>query len=90
MKNQLNSEKMTRMVYDIPDDVAHALTGGGLWDHYRARPPYQQNDYIGWITRGKRQETREKRLKQMLDELRAGDAYMGMAYRAAAYKGTQR
>lgn len=48
---------------------------------YKARPPYQQNDYIGWITRAKLEATRNKRLAQMLDELERGDAYMKMAYR---------
>ncbi|HBD01417.1 MAG TPA: hypothetical protein DC053_22020, partial [Lachnoclostridium sp.] len=33
-----------------------------------------------WITRARRPETRRKRIDQMLDELRSGDAYMGMAY----------
>ena len=55
-----------------------ALDQAGLMDAYRQRPPYQQNDYIGWITRAKRDETRQKRLTQMLDELRAGDVYMKM------------
>ena len=49
---------------------------------YGARPPYQQNDYIGWITRAKRKETRRRRLDQMLDELEAGDLYMRMRWRA--------
>lgn len=51
-------------------------------DAYGNRPPYQQNDYIGWITRAKRQETRERRLAQMLEELARGDKYMKMDYRA--------
>ncbi len=50
-------------------------------DAYRARPDYQQNDYIGWITRAKREETQQRRLQQMLDELRRGDTYMKMTYR---------
>ncbi|MEA4898630.1 MAG: YdeI/OmpD-associated family protein [Christensenellaceae bacterium] len=49
---------------------------------YDARPLYQRNGYIGWITRAKREETRQKRLSQMLDELQAGNAYMGMGYNA--------
>jgi hypothetical protein len=48
----------------------------------RARPPYQQNDYVGWITRAKRPETQEKRLAQMLDELATGERYMNMPYQA--------
>ena len=78
----IDTSKMKREVYDIPDYVAAALDKSGLWDRYRARPPYQRNDYIGWISRGKREETRQKRLNQMLDELRSGDSYMGMGYNA--------
>lgn len=78
----MDASKMTRTVYDIPDDVAAALDETGLWARYRARPNYQRNDYIGWITRAKREQTRQKRLDQMLDELRGGDSYMGMAYSA--------
>jgi uncharacterized protein YdeI (YjbR/CyaY-like superfamily) len=48
---------------------------------YRSRPPYQRNDYIGWITRARRPETRSRRLAQMLEELTAGDRYMRMPYR---------
>ena len=47
-------------------------------DDYRNRPPYQQNDYLGWISQAKRKETQEKRLHQMLDELEAGGIYMNM------------
>ena len=45
-------------------------------DAYHARPAYQRNDYIGWITRAKRDATKAKRLTQMLDELKRGDVYM--------------
>jgi hypothetical protein len=51
----------------MPDYAREALDERGLMDAYRERPEYQQNDYIGWITRAKRPETREKRLAQMLD-----------------------
>ncbi len=76
------AEPTARERYVMPDFIAAALDRSNLWERYRARPPYQQNDYIGWITRGKREETRQKRLTQMLEELQAGDAYMGMAYNA--------
>ncbi len=65
----------------MPDDVSRRLEGRGLMDAYRARPAYQQNDYIGWISRAKRDATREKRLTQMLDELAQGDVYMNMEWR---------
>jgi uncharacterized protein YdeI (YjbR/CyaY-like superfamily) len=66
----------------MPGFVKAALLERGLMSAYRERPPYQQNDYIGWITRAKLDATRDKRLAQMLDELERGDAYMKMAYRS--------
>lgn len=80
MKNELDNSRITRGIYDIPDYVATSLQESGLWDAYKSRPPYQQNDYIGWITRAKREETREKRIGIMLSELRAGHGYVGMAW----------
>ena len=68
--------------YPMPGFVLEALEQHGLMAAYRARPPYQQNDYVGWITRAKRPETRDKRLAQMLEELASGDRYMKMPYHA--------
>lgn len=65
----------------MPDYIKDALETHGLMEAYLARPPYQQNDYVGWITRAKRIETRDKRLTQMLNELKLGDKYMKMDYR---------
>lgn len=71
---------LTRPLQPMPDDIASRLDAAGLRAAYDARPPYQRNDYLDWIARAKRPETREKRLAQMLDELRAGDVYMKMAW----------
>jgi len=68
----------------MPDFVDAALQREGLSAAYAARPPYQRNDYLGWISRAKREATRDKRLRQMLEELAAGDAYMGMRWGGAA------
>ena len=65
----------------MPDYVKEALEESDLMEAYWARPAYQQNDYIGWITRAKRQETIQKRLSQMLEELESGEKYMKMDYR---------
>jgi uncharacterized protein YdeI (YjbR/CyaY-like superfamily) len=62
--------------------VRAALKQRHLIQAYNSRPPYQQNDYLAWINRAKRDETKQKRLAQMLDELAAGDRYMGMRYRS--------
>lgn len=66
--------------HPMPDFIREALTARGLMEAYRARPPYQQNDYIGWITRAKLEATRQKRLTQMLDELGRGGVYMKMKW----------
>ncbi len=73
-------EKTLRPRYPMPDDVMAELQKEDLTEAYNARPPYQKNDYIGWITRARRPETRRKRIDQMIEELRSGDAYMGMVY----------
>ena len=65
----------------MPDFVKEALAESGLLTAYKRRPPYQQNDYIGWINRAKRLQTSQKRLAQMLYELERGDLYMKMEYR---------
>jgi uncharacterized protein YdeI (YjbR/CyaY-like superfamily) len=72
---------LKRLVNPMPAFVRDALLKRELMEAYRSRPAYQQNDYVGWISRAKRQETREKRLAQMLTELERGDKYMNMAYR---------
>jgi len=66
--------------YPMPEYIREALESRGVMEAYRARPPYQQNDYIGWIMRAKRIETQEKRLNQMLEELEHGGIYMNMEW----------
>ncbi len=68
----------TRPAQPMPDDVRAELARAGVADDYAARPWYQRNDYLAWIGRAKRPETRRKRIDQMLDELREGGVYMGM------------
>ena len=66
--------------YPMPDFIRDSLDQHGLMDAYRSRPPYQQNDYIGWIQRAKLEATQQKRLDQMLDELKKGNVYMKMKW----------
>jgi len=72
----------------MPDFVRQALQERALMAAYLSRPPYQQNDYLGWILRAKRPGTQQKRLAQMLDELAGGEQYMGMPHHAV--RGTTR
>lgn len=71
---------LTRTRFKMPDYIREALKKHKLMDAYHARPDYQQNDYIGWITRAKRDATKEKRLAQMLEELEGGKLYMNMSW----------
>jgi len=64
----------------MPDFFRDALNAHRLMDVYRSRPSYQQNDYIGWINRAKLEATKQKRLNQMLDELKKGNVYMRMKW----------
>ena len=72
---------MSRPIEPMPPTVEQALVDSGLLNAYRARPPYQRNDYLGWINRAKRLETKQRRLDQMLSELERGDVYMKMDWR---------
>jgi uncharacterized protein YdeI (YjbR/CyaY-like superfamily) len=62
----------------MPEDVRRELDERGLRDAFEARPFYQRNDYLSWITRAKMIETRRGRIEQMLGELERGGVYMGM------------
>lgn len=64
----------------MPEKIRALLKTNGLFDEYHARPPYQQNDYLGWIMRAKLETTKEKRILQMLEELKMGDRYMNMKW----------
>ncbi|MBB3892729.1 uncharacterized protein YdeI (YjbR/CyaY-like superfamily) [Phenylobacterium haematophilum] len=75
---------LRRDLNPMPDDVRQALEARGLVNAYEGRPPFQRNDYLGWITRARKPETRQKRLAQMLDELEDGDIYMKMRWNAAS------
>ncbi len=80
MRNSRDFSKLKRKRYPMPSFIKEALKKTGLEVAYQSRPPYQQNDYVGWITRAKQEETKQKRLDQMLSELKSGDKYMDMEY----------
>lgn len=79
-----NFSNLKRPQHPMPDFVQAALLERGLMEAYHARPAYQQNDYIGWIAKAQREETKLKRLTQMLNELEAGGIYMKMKHPASA------
>ncbi len=79
-----NGSKLKRERQPMSVFVEEALREANLVNDYFSRPQYQQNDYLGWINQAKKEETKQKRLRQMLDELRKGGVYMNMAHPASA------
>ncbi len=77
-KKHIDITKLSRPIQQMPDFVEEALLENELMESYYQRPAYQQNDYIGWINRAKQKATKQKRLDQMLEELRRGGVYMKM------------
>lgn len=75
--------KLKRPRHPMPAYIRDSLEEKGLMEAYKDRPAYQQNDYIRWIERAKRQETKERRLRQMLSELEIGGVYMNMKHPAS-------
>ena len=71
---------LKREKHKMPTFIKSALKSENLMQEYKQRPPYQQNDYIGWIMRAKREETKQRRLQQMLNELQKGNVYMKMPW----------
>lgn len=67
----------------MPEDVRQALEAGELLGIFEARPDNQQNGYLAWIIESRRDITRRKRLRQMLEELYSGDTYMGASWGGA-------
>lgn len=74
------AQTLKRPRQPMPADIRQLLDERGLMQRYRERPPYQQNDYLGWIGRAKHTDTRQKRIDQMLDELQKGGVYMRMRW----------
>jgi [protein-PII] uridylyltransferase len=63
--NGLGREPMalTRPLHRCRTSSPRRWTPKGLRAAYDARPPYQRNDYLGWINRAKQDDTRQKRLR---------------------------
>jgi hypothetical protein len=61
----------------MPGNVRSALVKRALMDAYRARPDYQQHDYLKWIATALGEAAKQKRLDQMLDELQHGGLFKG-------------
>jgi uncharacterized protein YdeI (YjbR/CyaY-like superfamily) len=79
-----DTSRLTRDIQAMPEDVRKALESGDLMAAYEERLAYQRNDYLAWIARARRPETRQKHVDQMLEELTKGGVYMGMRHDPSA------
>lgn len=77
---QKDTSSLKRDIHTMPKYIRDLLTETGLMNAYKSRPPYQRNDYLGWIDLAVRAETKQKRLEQMIAELRLGNVYMNMKW----------
>jgi uncharacterized protein YdeI (YjbR/CyaY-like superfamily) len=73
-----DTTSLKRPVNKMPAHIIELLSKEGLTEAYNARPAYQRNDYLGWISRAKLEATQHKRTAQMIAELKKGDVYMNM------------
>lgn len=60
------------------DDVRDALEKSGMRTAYYGRPPYQRNDFIGWVNKVKASKTWAAHIPQMIGQLKRGHGYMKM------------
>ena len=79
--SQSKISKLSRPIHPISDEIISRLKEPKLLEAFHLRPAYQQNDYIGWINRAKKEATKAKRINQMLSELEGGSLYMKMDYK---------
>lgn len=70
-----------RAEQEMPPDIERILEDRGVMPDYQARPYYQRNDYLAWIKRAKLEETRQRRIGQMIAELEVGGLYMRMVHK---------
>ena len=55
---------------DLPAFVKRALTANAMaWENFRNLAPSYRRHYVGWIMHAKKQETRERRLREALSLL---------------------
>jgi uncharacterized protein YdeI (YjbR/CyaY-like superfamily) len=61
----------------LPGNIRAALEKRSLMDAFLARPAYQKDDYLKWISVAAGPAAKQKRLDQMLDELEKGNVFKG-------------
>ncbi len=86
MTSESGTTRPVRPRQEMPEDVRRALLAADLMDLYLDRPAYRRDDYLLWIASAKREDTRNRRIAQMLKELEAGGVYMRIPWRGLSSK----
>jgi len=62
--------KQSKGVLELPRFVQEALTASPrAWEHFQKLAPSYRRNYIGWIMDAKKEETRERRLREAVSLL---------------------
>jgi uncharacterized protein YdeI (YjbR/CyaY-like superfamily) len=57
----------------LPDEYEQRFrANAAAWEYFSARPPWYRRTATHWVVRAKREETRERRLNQLIEDSAAG------------------
>jgi uncharacterized protein YdeI (YjbR/CyaY-like superfamily) len=63
-----------RREWPLPKYIEKALKGDGrAWQHFELLAPSYRRAYIGWIDSAKREETKQRRLREAVQRLARGE-----------------
>lgn len=80
LKKQGKKIEQEKDIFIIPQEIQNILIQQNIVEQFKKRPPYQQQGYIKGIVEAKRLTTKEKRIHQMIDELKVTHLYQGRQY----------
>lgn len=64
---QWDKATSSKRTFAMPPDLKKALKGNqAAWDNFTSFTKSQQNMYIGWVVSAKREETRERRIREVV------------------------
>ncbi|MEK6902525.1 MAG: YdeI/OmpD-associated family protein [archaeon] len=56
----------------MPSDLSSAIKSSGLSETWGTITPLARNEWICWVTSGKKSETRDIRIKKALSKMKGG------------------
>lgn len=60
------------VVHELPKEIEKALSANELGEIWNKLTPIQRNEFICWVTMAKKEETQQKRLGIMIENLQEG------------------